>query len=127
MSSAHGAAVVARREAAKEMTKEEILMLPAGPELDRLIAEKIFAEHLTASPFSTDIAAAWRIVDKLRCVNDHVSVDVEMESSDGDVWVNVNTGVARHEYRGPYWQALAETVPLALCRVALLALETEAL
>ena len=70
--------------------------------------------------FSASIAAAWLMVERMRSLNDHVSVDVQMDRTGGMCWVNVTVGVARHDYRGPYWQAEADTVPLAICRAALI-------
>lgn len=50
-----------------ELTREQILSMPAGRELDALVAKEVFKvdnpDHRW-SP-STDIAAAWEVVDKM--------------------------------------------------------------
>jgi len=53
------------------LTREEVLSMVAGRELDELVAEKVFGyESITYDnspykPFSTDIASAWEVVKKL--------------------------------------------------------------
>jgi hypothetical protein len=97
------------------MTREEILNMPAGREMDALIAERVFkttedddwgSDGLLS--FSTDIAAAWQVVEKLKpnyplldmyCIGDWAS-------SFGD---------------GEWGYGYAETAPLAICRAALIA------
>ena len=52
------------------MTKAEILALVPGRELDRLIAEKVFnCDPFTAPHYSTDIAAAWKIIEHMKTKN----------------------------------------------------------
>jgi len=128
------------------MTREEILKLEAGPELDRLVAEKVIGWEegkdfdcsgegtLIHYPFrnrvlskkwspSTDIAAAWEVVRRV----------FELKPTLGFV---LFTDISGH-CRAAFYDILeyidqvvpvseiddAETVPLAICRAALLAVE----
>ena len=107
--------------------------LQAGRELDALVAEKVMGwrriestnlfligpKHIEggfpAPHYSTDISAAWQIVEKFKMTitpnncYPHVKAkwcaDVELKGS--------------HEL----WLAGAETAPLAICRAALRAME----
>jgi len=122
------------------MTREEILRMEAGPEWDRLVAEQIMGwsegKHFEVGDFgvvklgevidiwspSTDIAAAMEVVQKLL----EKRLRVSMYSPWGD----------RNEpYAIPEWTVFVlsnhglgiemggETLPLAICRAALIALE----
>ena len=134
------------------MTREEILAMPAGSELNRLIGEKVMGwtgsyeenynvrtwtwrdaegEHVTDwfCP-STDIAAAWLVVEKLG-----VLWFVDVSCLPGDCSKNPNpkweariwdaepcisggigqvSGLVEHKAR-------ADAAPLAICRASLLA------
>jgi hypothetical protein len=117
------------------MTREEILNIPAGREMDKLIAERItklkgikwssycpidwIYHHAgglgwSVIPFySTNISAAWQVVEKL---NEKWSVRViSYYQSDclANIWDVKNFDKS--------YMARADTVPLALCRAALLA------
>ena len=109
------------------MTREEILNMPAGREMDALIAENVFnvfVHRLNGSAFSvsmlneiphysTDISAAWEVVEKLHKEND--IFDVWHEKDTGfDWWCEVVNN-------GDGWNVNAKTAPLAICRAALLA------
>lgn len=115
-----------------KLTKEQILNMPAGREIDALIAERVMGwtrSHRGARgtqfydvpgwgvrsegaipDFSTKIAAAWLVVEKMT------------ERDDGDCGLittvrgwSCEFGAASMKY------ANAETAPLAICRAALLA------
>jgi hypothetical protein len=92
------------------MTREEILNMPAGREMDALIAEKVidpdWVKLKNLCPhYSTDIAAAWELVEKMKYFT--------LYRGDG-YW--------ECEYSGQYLESIdAETAPLAICRAALLA------
>lgn len=138
------------------MTREEILSLPAGRELDVLVAEKVMGWRCTigetshkgrviAWPFpdrsgiefepSTDIAAAWLVVEHIRgwkplCRRDpcdYFAIDSPQVGNDypdpPGAWC-----VGWHDYAGgeriSSVEAKADTAPLAICRAALLAVET---
>ena len=105
------------------MTRNEILQMPAGREMDLLVAIRLMGEdasllkvnredsyfenHLPR--YSTDIAAAWEVVEKMQ------SFDLEMEYP-GE-WR------ASAMLAGSDWgQTISDqTAPLAICRAALLA------
>jgi hypothetical protein len=136
----------------EEMTREEIEKMEAGRELDSLIARKVFGYEITCSVdplsdfsvgrnrdgsdakrnfcwvnddleiptphFSTKIQAAWQVVEKF-------------DKKDNEVYLN-------HLPRFyPEWQCIifymdgnrqsagADTAPLAICRAALLAVESK--
>jgi hypothetical protein len=113
--------------------------MPAGREMDALVAEKVFgttaphrimaAHHLP--PFSTDIEAAWEVVEKMR---DRMAGVIYFPPSSVEPprgsWVagvqDAGSMVAWFEgmlYGDPPDQILpwsyAETAPLAICRAAL--------
>lgn len=90
------------------MTRDEILAMPAGREMDVLVGRHVM--DLVGPPdlyweYSTDISAAWMVVEKFPAVS--------------------------LTFRGKYWfcdvnqvdfdYSQAETAPLAICRAALLA------
>src|SRR5688572_15461179 len=76
----------------EEMTRDEILAMPAGRELDLLIHRKVMqAEENAAASlldgfpiglphYSTDISAAWQLVEKFK------EIDLA-NSPDGTFWV----------------------------------------
>lgn len=105
------------------MTREEILNMPAGREMDAWIAEIVgwIIEDFTAiSPrgsrwarnahgdddwlpyYSTDVLAAWEIIERY--------TDAVVEKVGEHYYVNLFVD-----------SAYAETAPLAICRAALLA------
>lgn len=108
------------------MTRDEILAMPAGRELDSQVAEKVMglkqspknAEFFQywpyafepARPYSTDIAAAWEVVGKFGLFN-------LTRYGDGTWGAQDN---ARFDE-----PVVAETAPLAICRASLLALLPE--
>lgn len=74
----------------------------------------MYAELMPAPPYSTDIAAAWHIVDRMRAVGWEVVVD----SRRGDWSVEfVSRDGMQHS------AASADRLPLAICRAALAALD----
>jgi hypothetical protein len=103
---------------AEEMTHEEILNMPAGREMDALIAEKVMGVKLFCFCPSTDIAAAWQVVDYFAKKYGDVCLEmvlVENETLTGQEWcvsLRLDADIA-----------LADTAPLAICRAALLAVK----
>ena len=112
------------------MTRDEILNMPAGPDMDLLVADKLALlprEVINARGFekqgewmvgvlpsySTNISAAWTVVEKLRLMI--------RPSILAGKWV-----VMRFErvYLSGKWEGdgevTAETAPLAVCRAALI-------
>lgn len=129
------------------MTDEEIRALPAGRELDALVAEQVMgwkrvekghvyfwrtkemvAELLREHPdvlavdyfpcpyFSTEIAAAWEVVEELarRCW--HLSLDYPSGNSRWE-WM----ACFRPQPPGSF--VYADTAPVAICRAALLVVQ----
>jgi len=126
------------------MTREEILALEAGRELDALVAKKVMGWHLVRwadetdggrvwkgdageyrAPYSvdpnpkwrwspsTDIAAAWEVVDALM----DNGIGLPQIFHDGQLWVASVSDCTRKKSN----MASALTAPLAICRAALLA------
>ncbi len=111
------------------MNRDEILTMPAGREMDALIFERVMelafgstGKNTTAPHYSTDIAAAWEVVEKF-AHNHRNNLAVEMGFSHfglvaypGGEWfcsLGLNDGVTH--------SAKAETAPLAICRASLIA------
>lgn len=119
------------------MTREEILTLPVGNNLDAIVAQQVLGcqirkrnglalcgctdhEHGQAhwdeprsgllEDYSADIAAAWQLVERLRLQW------VAGEDKDGIFFAFQNP-----ETQSCEWEAGADTLPLAICRAALLA------
>lgn len=112
------------------MTRDEILNMPAGREMDALIFEKIFGFEKGTFPvyepmksnvgdymvrpiqeYSTDISAAWEVVEKL---TDGIFLN------DFSLWTTMRCWKADFtELRVA--DSNAETAALAICRAALLA------
>lgn len=106
------------------MTREQILAMQPGRELDALVAEKVMGltnfywlsgerfygpeyQHNRLSDYSTDISAAWEVVDKIGSVKVlGPTIQGEWYSS---VLGNRKVGV---------W---AKTAPEAICKAALIA------
>lgn len=123
------------------MTKDEILKMEAGRDLDELIAEKVMGlspcvfrmtGQISASTlwnckhddcrncypknkdapmksYSTDISAAWQVVEKMNCWMDLI------HQTDG------NYVVAFVTKEDQVYQVRKKTAPFAICRAALLA------
>jgi hypothetical protein len=124
------------------MTREEILNMPAGREMDALIAEKVFhwkdgGEYWVTSegkptflkvwnsgyysePFypSEDIDYAWYVIERMQVRGFNTRVEV-MPQITCAMWVkNMN------EYGPAPIIVRSESAPLAICRAALLAVMT---
>jgi hypothetical protein len=108
------------------MTRNEILNMPAGREMDELIRLEILDLEVFTTPegkllgegtfqeiphYSTDIAAAWEVVEKMR-INDW-EFYLEWENQPWALFENDKCMLDKC--------AEAITVPLAICRAALLA------
>lgn len=95
--------------------------LPAGRELDALVAEKVMGDtrfrqvpraqwYLVLDHYSTDIAAAWLVVENAVGRGMPAGINVAMNwAGDPDGYVAEWAGV----------RELADTAPLAICRAAL--------
>ena len=128
------------------MTEEEILNIPEGKKMDALIAKKVMGvcphvwhvntahEYETSicftclecntkhwgirppqcEPYSSDIEAAWQVIEQMESENISFSM--------GDVIPNSDPIVYEFKFMrgGSYYYACEFTVPLAICRAALL-------
>jgi len=124
------------------MNREEILAMPAGRDLDALIAENVmgwkdrgigysFEDNINGYEcvlyidkdklphYSTDIAAAWQVIEWLE------KNTTEKYNSPSLFSVPHGWSMVLYEKRdnhAPAWlDAFAPTAPLAICRAALLA------
>lgn len=111
----------------------------AGRDLDILIAEKVFGHTLPkhddgtawdpdvagVSEYSTDIACAWEVVDKLQSRPDSPRTGDFKLSTPGDIWIaEWSEWSDWFEGKGTiFYQAEAETAPHAICLAALKAVE----
>lgn len=126
------------------LTREKILAMLAGPELDALVAVRVLDlraheeedaygygqtrtvwrtregyKWYAGTDFSRDNGLAFLVLEKLREGNDHLRVDMHADRTrEGGWWVNAE--VDRHDYRGPHFQAEGATAAEAICKVALL-------
>jgi hypothetical protein len=110
-------------------TIEQVLAEPAGFQMDDWIAEFVIGNKYDSSDFSKDIADAWGVVEKMRELDPHWCPHVFWDDDDGlspGYWVATfyYYGETQDEYR--VCEAIADAAPLAICRVAVLAvLESE--
>lgn len=115
--------------------------MDAGPELDALVAQRVFGwTNLAERPvfnqmtmtgyradghpdvvkcYSTSIAAAWLVVEHLRTNGWGVTLNMYPQPSTVEVALWDGKGFVRETIRA--------TVPLAICRAALNAVEAQAL
>lgn len=132
------------------MTRDEVLSMPAGSEMDALIAEKVMGmelarplgehfvshdmaidagdmmlegqsmgvewEYMQPPPFSSDISAAWKVVEKMRELYD-VVIDLDSDLVSCKLLNYVESG----DYRTLVVEQIYKSAPLAICRAALLA------
>jgi hypothetical protein len=102
------------------MTREDILGMEVGPKLDGMIGEfvtGVMVDCYTTLPYSTDIKAAWEVVEKMRnrpgCTG--CKACIEIHGTDFD-----------NESDKPYLafihgqEAQGLTAPEAICKAALL-------
>jgi len=134
--------------------------LPAGRELDVLVAKKVMGwtkpkggrrdpltgkrpvwrelpfEYVDTPHFSTDIAAAWEVVEKFHGDSPNIQIgkdgwEIDVQTAkDGNGWFvairryRVEDYAEEHDYWGAQsYYAHAETAPLAICRAALAAVD----
>lgn len=104
------------------MTLSDALKLPAGRELDAVVCEHLGYElsqrggHYRIKPdnwtpvpnYSTDLSAAWTLVEKLREKWGVCRIEVSVK------YAHVEFCQPSHEVQG-----MAETLPLAIARAAL--------
>ncbi len=130
-----------------ELTREMILAMPAGREMDALVAERAMKIKVRFIPpfagwtantldycydqsipeigimkhggpipkFSTEIAAAWQVVEKLQAMGHWVVINTTCDIGLYDIEVRRNGRSSLAEV------VIFEPAPLAICRAALLA------
>lgn len=106
------------------MTFEKILALPAGDELDSLIASKIMDLDINPVPFySTDLNSAWELLTSqhskflhFRCLSSRLGHDFRLCRGypNQDIYYVYYMTPGGHR-GGPN----ANTMPLAICRAAI--------
>lgn len=123
------------------MNREDIYKMEAGKEIEKLIAELVFNLEIiqhddgpnppyycyvdgdnwlapSVEPYSRDIAAAWRVVEKFLSLNDehvfHVFSPAELRKE----WY-AGCGIPGRDGAG---HGYADTAQLAICRAALQAM-----
>jgi len=97
-----------------ELTREQILFLKPGRELDALVARKLFGVLNPDSRWrpSEDISAVWEVVEKM---GDCLHLKQHGEQGEWEAW-----------FCGyPNSKAHGETAPEAICKAALLAVMGE--
>ena len=120
------------------LTREAILAMPAGREMDALIAELVMGWRVEHEPYqfldgeagtgyddpgdfqpSTDIAAAWEVVERLNLLDLYA---LKRSNEYDSQTAGYEVGEPSCGDGGRYWDRLAEaeTAPLAICRAALL-------
>lgn len=113
------------------MTREEILNMKAGPELDALVAEHVMEWTVTQHEDywmakrqdgvklfswqwkpSQDIEAAWDVMERMKDVHSCVWYHSDVETGETGWWCMMAS---------PYADVLSDTAPLAICLCALIA------
>lgn len=106
--------------------------IPAGRELDAMVAEKVMGwravgghkgvpsdpqctVHVEVPRYSTLISCAWEVVEKLQ----ETSILEHLEQRDGDEGKYVVQFCAKPNEAWWHEHAYADTAPLAICRAAL--------
>ena len=113
-----------------ELTKEKVLAMEAGREMDALVAERVMGwsygysdqfktvawryplGERTWFPASNDISAAWEVADKLK-----IAIIPQSPSAPDELKYLAR---AEWDFKQLEIDVFAETAPLAICRVALL-------
>lgn len=108
-------------------TREQIVAEPAGPRLDAWVASMLRGMPVdrTTIAYSVDIEAAWSVVLHLRSRRFTADVSLSLDMGDRDAFASFR-GENPRGGRDPEGFARARTVPLAICRAALLATLPEA-
>lgn len=129
------------------MTRDEILNMPAGREMDALIWLSLNDKpldiltcrhidgdvqphagyplgHISPPCYSTDISSAWEVVEKI-VENFKCDVSIANRSSGNDcprIYVcRIQYGTLEYDNPDLLLYVVADTAPLAICRAALLA------
>jgi hypothetical protein len=110
--------------------------LPAGREMDALVAEKVMGRQVSAScvcchgascarhddreiaPYSINLAVAWILFEKVSKLIHNTLYKIEQDHR-GIVTVTLDLEVGMEDERSISVEALPNEVALAICRVAL--------
>ena len=111
-----------------KMTRDEIINMPAGRELDALVDKYIvkLAYEFPAGmwnglhTYSTDIAAAWYVVEKMIDLKFESNIYIDRAYLRPYVYTVTFYGEGEDGFR-PRYQFEGEELPLTICRAALLA------
>jgi hypothetical protein len=96
------------------MTRDEVMNMSVGREMDVTVGYHVMDLHAPPEiypDYSTDIAAAWEVVNKSS------SFMVTMQDED----LGYTKWYCEYATETGYFEAEADTAPLAICRAALLA------
>jgi hypothetical protein len=131
------------------MNKDDILNMPAGREMDALVAEKVMGfgvawssypppivtggtaetikTWLTLPNYSTNITAAWVVIERMRAIDEHWCPNVCWDDNDGLRPGEWSCGMCYFGEVGEFREevANASTPMLAICRAALLAVSND--
>jgi len=108
---------------------KQLSELEAGPELDSLVDEKIFGREYIrgygALPYSTDIGAAWEVVEKMRnWPNGHWWLSLSQIAGVRGEWrAGFSFGGMAVDHSPKF--VVADTAPLAICLAALKAIDAK--
>jgi hypothetical protein len=115
------------------VTHDQILALTAGPDLDRLISTTLdlplHDENESNNPmggrwlhYSTDLSDAWRVIHWLarRVTTFHIRAALNIHLTPFVPLASVEATTTVGQFKG-YLAVEADTLPLAICRAALLA------
>lgn len=97
------------------ITREEIMAMEPGQELDRLIAKKFMIDTYREAEikyFSTDITAAWEVAEKMRGIGMFLDIYI------GENYYSV--GGYSKKYQDEIERVEFNTAPEAICKAALL-------
>jgi len=112
------------------MNQEEILNMPAGQDMDLLVAEEVLKLDSVGwnerffhnrAKFSTDIRAAFEVAEKLSDKWDFAIVNNQNFGKYPDLHYGFRLQAIGEDSHIKTIFALGETAPLAICRAALLA------
>lgn len=109
------------------MNNDEVLNMPAGREMDVLIAEFIFGNvknswdwEFTLQSYSADISAAFEVAEKLSDKWDFAIVNNQNFGKFPNLHYGFRLQAIGEDSHIKTIFALGETAPLAICRAALL-------
>ena len=100
--------------------------MPAGREMDALVAEKVMADppgQVWPRAYSTDIATAWEVAEKMRQIHAQVSLIGTPPVGKYEGWSMI-VWKEKPNLETPFSVKISLKAPLAICRAALKAVDT---